>query len=152
VGTGEPLLVGVAAVERDDVEEPTPGFLKALLRAGSTVVHERPGGDVHLMPIARELASGSVVLGCGHVVTKPPLAKGRARGVRCVGCAEGLQVERGRTRPVTQGAPPAASTSGSRRKPRYACARMLTSLPKGSRTKKRRTPHGSSGRTSLSMR
>jgi hypothetical protein len=64
VETGEPLVV-VAAVERDDAEEPTPGFLKALLRSGSTAMAERFGGDVRLMAIARELAGGSVVLGCG---------------------------------------------------------------------------------------
>jgi hypothetical protein len=50
VGTGEPRVV-VGRPERADAEEPTPGFLKALLRSASTAAaehqsHQGGGGDV----------------------------------------------------------------------------------------------------------
>lgn len=93
VGTGDPVVV-VEALERD-AEQPTTGFLRALLRAAASAQlrAELGADDVPLVPVARALSGQHVGLACGHVLLHPPLTKGRPVPLPCVACAKGLPVD-----------------------------------------------------------
>ena len=86
VGTGAPSIV-VQAEERE-AEDPTPGFMRALLRAASraAALREDPDADAPLQPVTRPtLSRHHIGLGCGHVAPRP-LAKVMPPRVPCLSC------------------------------------------------------------------
>lgn len=98
VGTGKPNVVLMAEERR--AEEPTPGFLRALLRAASrdaAAAAELGIEDVAGAPLVEVnrpgLSHQNVGLECGHVVRRP-LAKGHRPRLPCSGCANGRPPDR----------------------------------------------------------
>jgi hypothetical protein len=96
IGTGAPRVV-VAAEERE-AEEPTPGFVRALLRAAAREDNAGDAGDElgvgPLVEVSRPgLSRQHVGLGCGHAAARP-LDKVLPPRVRCAGCAAGRPTDR----------------------------------------------------------
>lgn len=95
VGTGGASII-TAALERD-AEEPTPGFLRALLRAADRGAEDLTGEDVYDVPrvlITRPaLSRQHVGLACGHVAPRP-LSKIMPRSAPCFGCKDGRASDR----------------------------------------------------------
>lgn len=93
VGTGAPHVV-LKATERA-AEEPSPGFVRALLRAATRADEVAPDvDDAPRVLITRPgLSRQHVGLACGHVAPRP-LAKVMPRTVPCHGCADGRAADR----------------------------------------------------------
>lgn len=109
VGTGGVEVVR-AAVVRKNVEEPTPAFLKALLRsAGRPVEREARGeGDAPSRAIGGRLSKGFIWLdGCLHRQAAP-LEKRWPATVPCWSCAEGLPAHPEAVAAALDGSDPAA--------------------------------------------
>jgi hypothetical protein len=90
VGTGAPSVV-VKAAERQ-AEEPTAGFVRALLRASSR--KDEPLEDAPRSVITRpHLSRSHVGLACGHVAPRPG-SKTPPLRLPCQACAEGRPADR----------------------------------------------------------
>jgi hypothetical protein len=82
------------ATERRGVERPTDAFLKSLIRKASTGARgawPRRVADVPIVEVARTISTNQVECLRGHVIDKPPLAKGKPgepRLVPCVRCGQ----------------------------------------------------------------
>lgn len=93
-GLGDPLVVR-PAVERLDVEPPTNGFLRALLRAAGDNRRQgrgEPEDTAPRKPIVAPLSRIHVALGCGH--RAPFMGKRLGGSVPCLACAAGLAPDR----------------------------------------------------------
>jgi hypothetical protein len=91
VGTGAPCVV-VKAAERQ-AEEPTPGFLRALLRASSREDDALEEDAPRVLVNRPHLSRSHVGLACGHVAPRPG-DKVLPRALPCWACAEGLPSDR----------------------------------------------------------
>lgn len=95
IGTGRANIVRLA--EERDAEEPTPGFVRALLRAAAHDDAAAAEGDDDQAPLVEinrpRLSRSHVGLLCGHVAPRP-LAKTQPRRLPCFGCAEGRPTDR----------------------------------------------------------
>ena len=88
----------VQAAERD-AEEPTPAFLRALLRSASSQASEASSAGLEVegvpsVPVGRPALSRTHAgLLCGHVAPRP-LVKALPPRLPCLGCSEGRPTDR----------------------------------------------------------
>jgi hypothetical protein len=91
VGTGGASVVAAAA-ERE-AEQPTPGLLRALLRASTRPRESLEDAAPRVLITRPRLSREHVGLACGHVAPRP-LAKVLPRAVPCHGCQDGRASDR----------------------------------------------------------
>lgn len=98
IGTGGATVVAAATERRARAEEPTSGFVLALLRAaaqgggdvaGEDLAHDAP----HVVVTRPRLSRDQVGLACGHVAVKP-LSKIMPRTLPCFSCKDGRASDR----------------------------------------------------------
>ena len=91
--SGSTAAIVLASAEREEVEEPTPGFVAAMLRAALQRPEVAlPGSTAPMVAVTRPALSHSHAgLACGHKV--PRLWKVPPRSAPCWACAEGQPVD-----------------------------------------------------------